>query len=544
MENNRTRIYARVSSDRQRTDGTISNQIGGNVTRDILRQGLQLTGVYTDDGKSASAGKLHLRGDFQRALADAERRDYDVLWVADLDRITRSNDWKELGEIFGTLQRAGIKLAGPSLPPMELGTTMSFMQVCMRVMIAYEDNQKRCERFMIGKRATALRGAHVQGPTPYGLIYVPNRNRDGSGWQLDEGKAALVREAYERAVEGESGDSIAKDFEQRKIPGPGAGVKRGPMGGRWAEAIIRILRSPAYRGIHRWNDIVIPVPRIVTDETWFQAQAMLGESKKKGIGKPLNLYLCHQVAACVCGAPIYVKYGAAQGETIRKYVCRNATHRRPVGVPKCNLPSHRQEQMDAMIWGKVAAYLAQPPASILADLRGHAANQVAEVKAWASDVEKYTGQLADIEQREKVIMELIMSGVVDPSAGKQRLMDNAALRTKLQEQLKTAKAAVDGADSSVTVARDLERQVEQLVEMAEKADERQRRDLVRALVAKGGITFDAHGCNIRLAFGRGEDGGKADLPEITQGNCDGSMVKKPSQLPSLNVVTLRVVTGV
>lgn len=524
----RTRIYARVSSDRQKAEGTITNQVGPGVLRDIARMGMELTGIYTDDGKSASTGKMHLRGDFQKMLVDASRREFDVLWVADLDRVTRSNDWGELGLIFGPLQKAGVKLAGPNLAPMELGNTMSMMQIMLRVSIAYEDNQKRVANFAIGKRAAALRGAHVQGPIPYGLVYVAGKARDGSGWSEHPTRAEHVRQIFARAVRGESGPQIAKAFELAGIPGPQVNDKY-PKGGRWAGGVARILRSPVYRGLHHWADVAIPVPRLVSDETWFAAQAAVGVSKKKNLGTPLGLYLCHQLAVCsVCSSPMYVKHAQKSGAPMRRYVCRDNTHRRPVDRPKCKLPSFPVDRTDDVIWSEVSQFLKRPTVEIVADLRGHAVEHSEEAQAWASDAERYAAQLVEVERREKTIMELIMSGIVETSNGKQQLTENAARRAHLQAQLKTAQEAASDSTGAVTSARDLERLVGELAALAADAEPAERRKLVRMLVAPGGITFDAFGCNVRLVFGGERTDVKAPNP--------GSAIGAPERAVTLRVV--------
>lgn len=509
---NRCRIYARVSSDRQRKDNTVANQLGPAVERQIKAYGLDLNGIYTDDGKSASTGKLHLRGDFLRACADAEKHEYDVLWVADLDRITRSNDWGELGQIFGPLQKSGIKLAGPHLAPMALGDSMSMMQIIMRIIVAYEDNQKRKERFQIGKREAALRGCHAQGTIPYGLTWRTGA-RDNSGWGIDEVKAMYVREIFRRAVASLSGDAIAKDMEERGIPGP--------RGGRWDQAVIRILRSPVYRGVHYWNDVIIPVPRIVDDETWYAAQAALGQSKKQGIGKPLGLYLCHRLAVCsLCGATMYMKHGeGAKGATVRQYQCLNRSHRRLPGTPRCTLPVFKQETTDELIWACVADFFSQPAEVILSALRGKREEQDQEAQAWSSDAEKLTSQLADLAKREKAILGMLMQGLIEEEAAKEQITTNAARRAHLQAQLKTAQDALEGTNSTVSAARQLEELVGQLKTVARKADAKQRRDLLRLLVVRGGITFDMFGASVRLVFEPGAtekpDLGHVSAPAVT-----------------------------
>jgi DNA invertase Pin-like site-specific DNA recombinase len=535
-------MYARVSGDRQKRDGTILNQL--KLLPDWIKsQGWDLVGEYTDDGKSASKN-IELRGGLAQLRLDAGRGIYDVVVFVDLDRVSRTDQWGEFGPIMGDFQVHGIKIASPTTGVLTLGDGASDMMIFMRWQIAAQDNKKRVSVLMVGKRRAALRGCHVQGPTPYGLTWRTGA-RDASGWGIDETKAALVREIFERAVRGESGHQIAALIESRGTPGPQVNEKH-PKGGRWKEPVIRILRSPVYRGLHRWNDVPITVPRIVDDETWYAAQTALGVSKKKGIGQPLHLYLCNGLAVCSsCGSPMYVAYKDGPGgkRNVRKYVCKNSTARRVVGAPRCKLPSFDQARTDALIWAEVAGYLSRPTTEILSDLRGVAAEADAEAQAWVTDAEKYAAQLTELDAAEKAMLDMLMSGLVTAAGAKERLTHNAARRARIQSMLQTAQDAVNGAGASATAARDLATTIDDLRTLCAKANDRHKRDLVRTLVVRGGITFDAHGCNVRLAFSRGEDGGSGYLPEIVQGTCDGSMVKNPSQLPGENVVVLRVVSA-
>jgi len=498
-------IYARVSGLEQKKKQTIVSQLS-ELPLGIEAMGWDLVCQYTDDGKSASTGKLEHRGGFAELRRDAALGKFDVVCFVHLDRVTRSDHWGEFGPIIGTFQTAGIVLWSPMDGVLDPRDPMDSMRLYFRINQAATENTTRVERFQRGKRAAALRGQHVQGALPYGLRYVANKERDGKGWSIDEEKAKYVREMFARAVASLSADAIAKDMEERGIPGPQVNEKN-PKGGRWDGAVIRILRSPAYRGVHYWNDVIIPVPRIIDDETWYAAQAALGVSKKKGIGQPLGLYLCHRLAVCsLCGAPIYSRHGeGAKGKTVRQYHCLNHSHRRVPGTPRCPLPVFNQETTDQLIWTCVQDFLSQPADEILTTLRGKREEQDQEAQAWASDAEKITAQLADLAKREKAILSMLMQGLIEEEAAKEQITTNAARRAHLQAQLKTAQEALQGTNSTVSAARQLEELVGQLKEVARKADAKQRRDLLRLLVVRGGITFDMFGATVRLVFATDRD---------------------------------------
>src|SRR3569833_953270 len=98
--------YARVSSLAQRERHTIASQIS-TLPAFVALRGWRLAkpaDTYVDDGHTAKAGSLLQRAAFTRLMADAARGEFDVVVVVDLDRLTRSEDLKERGEVLKTFQ--------------------------------------------------------------------------------------------------------------------------------------------------------------------------------------------------------------------------------------------------------------------------------------------------------------------------------------------------------------------------------------------------------------------------------------------------------
>jgi DNA invertase Pin-like site-specific DNA recombinase len=101
-------LYARVSSLGQRDRHTIASQLSV-LPKFVAARGWHLVkpaNTYVDDGHTAKAGFLSQRAGFAHLLRDAGLGAFDVVVVADLDRLTRSEDLKERGEVLGAFQRA------------------------------------------------------------------------------------------------------------------------------------------------------------------------------------------------------------------------------------------------------------------------------------------------------------------------------------------------------------------------------------------------------------------------------------------------------
>src|SRR5688572_23868527 len=106
-------IYARVSSQVQKDRHTIASQLS-TLPPFVASHGWSLVRPpehYVDDGRTAKAGHLADRPAFARLMKDAARGEFDVVAVVDLDRLTRSEDLRERGEVLGAFQRAGVLLA-------------------------------------------------------------------------------------------------------------------------------------------------------------------------------------------------------------------------------------------------------------------------------------------------------------------------------------------------------------------------------------------------------------------------------------------------
>ena len=96
-------IYARYSSDNQR-DASIADQVEV-CRRYIARQGWTLSATYDD---RAQSGASRFRPDFQRLLADAEARRFDVVVAEAIDRLGRK--LADVADFFDRLTFHGVKL--------------------------------------------------------------------------------------------------------------------------------------------------------------------------------------------------------------------------------------------------------------------------------------------------------------------------------------------------------------------------------------------------------------------------------------------------
>lgn len=450
----RAAVYARVSSTQQRDAHTIESQLRV-VPEYVRRQGWELVETYVDDGKSAGAGKLEARTAFRRLQADAAAGRFDVVAVIALDRITRSDDLRERGEILGVFQRAGIAICEASSGAMhDLRSSDGALVATLRAWQAAKERESLIERIMRGHEQAALRGRKPRGATPYGLFW----SRDRFDWSEHPEQAPIVREVFARVIAGESGAAVGRDLARRGVPSP--------RGGRWESSIWRLLSRSAYRGtwvVDARRGLSVPVPRLVDDETWYAAQAAMAASGLRGLRRTKHLYLCEGLATCGrpdCGGRLGIHREAARLAGSRGGYYRCEHRRRPDARGRCTLPMIRVEALDERVWAAVVTTLSQPRQDLVAALLGQTAATAEDAATWAADAAGYREQLDQLEQAEGEILDRFSRGQIAQRALDGHLRRTGARRALLERQIETAatagaRAGVDGA-SLVELSRQLD----------------------------------------------------------------------------------------
>lgn len=489
----RAAIYARVSSAAQRDSHTIENQLRV-LPAFVAAQGWELAGTYVDDGRSAKAGKLEQRDGFARLVRDAERRAFDVLVVADVDRLTRTDDMRERAAILGPFQAAGIRIVTPVGGELDLRTMLGELYVTLHAIVAAEENRKRAERIKAGKARAIAEGRKPAGPTPYGLAY----DRATGRWSTDDAAAAIVREIFQRVAGGESCVRIATDLAVRGVPGPRASS-------RWDRAsVYRIVRKRTAVG--EWHadkrrGAAIAVPAIVTEAEWQEAQQALLRHRRRGLIRTKHVYLLEGIARCSCGAPIAIRSGQRRprGFSPAAYVCRDRKH-----GGTCRAQIVKCAELDARVWAALCDELEQP--ELVADLaemdRGRAAD--GDAARWQADADGYRAHLARLDKVERELMVRFRRGVIGEGNLDHELEQLGRERRMVRDQLATAEKAIGASLTAAARQRAACATVERLRAALPVATPELRRALLRELVHDGGVVIANGVARLDLRIERAE----------------------------------------
>ncbi|MEV8029627.1 recombinase family protein [Cellulosimicrobium funkei] len=301
-------------------------------------------------------GHRDASSDAQRASEGRSRaHEWDALCVTHLDRLSRRAadlmavmDWcKATGRrVFDT---AGTEYTGPAGAVL-LGVLGG---------LAQGERERMVERALASYKTLAASGRWRGGVAPYG--YRPYTAEDGHKYLgPDPDAVAIVREAHQRILAGESVNSICADLNARAVPTP-----TGKPGAAWRVGnLSRVVTSQRLLGLmveDRYDkDTGARVERpvrgpdgayvqraepVVTRAELEQVREVLRSRKTGGRqkGTRANGTLLLQVLLCgTCARPMYAAYGR---ERRRYYRCSSKT----VAGKSCGGASVPAEEAEKLI---------------------------------------------------------------------------------------------------------------------------------------------------------------------------------------------------
>src|SRR5687768_11221106 len=344
-------IYARVSTDDQAERGySLPSQIEACQIF-ASQRGFDVAAVYQDDISGARPITSRPEGgELQRAI---ESRQIKTVIVYCVDRLSR-----DIVDLLTTVRdwlRAGLEIYA-----LDIGQVTSELDIVLVIKgwQGSDERQKIRERTMRGKITKAKAGKLVgEGPPPYGYKY------DHGELLIDELEVQTVRMIYDWYVNGDelgrmmSLVRIAERLTDMGVPTP-AQTKGGILVssascGRWIyTSVNRILLSETYCGVYHYGNerIPIPVPAIVSRETWEFAQVRRKYNSKIGKRRMKREYLLRGIIFCGCGRRM--------GGTAGKYLCTR--HYNPKGA-KCNEPIVVPgEVIEGVVWDYIIGLISNP----------------------------------------------------------------------------------------------------------------------------------------------------------------------------------------
>ena len=187
-------IYTRVSTDDQAREGTSLAEQRDRLQAYCKSQGWQIHDVYEDDGFS---GKNLDRPAMQRLIEDARQKQFDVVVVYKLDRLSRSQK-DVLYLLEDVFEPAGIGFKSAT-EPFETTTPFGKAVIGMLAVFAQLERDTIQARTQGGKHRRLAEGALVSVPRTFGYTY------DKANKQLlvNPAEAEWVRRIFQWYVHGD-----------------------------------------------------------------------------------------------------------------------------------------------------------------------------------------------------------------------------------------------------------------------------------------------------------------------------------------------------
>ena len=315
-------LYARVSSDRQDVDLSVSAQL--RALKDYARaNGYSVAREYVDEAES---GRVADRPQFREMIEEGgkPKAPFDVILVWKFSRFTRK---REHAVAFKSqLRRKGIRVVSITEQAEDNATGRLLEGIIESVDEYYSENL--AQEVVRGMREAASRGFFLGSNAPFGYrkIKVSDGAKERPTLEVDPATAPVVREMFEKSLRGSGLKELCKELNDRGITNRGK---------RWYKGTLHyVLRNEAYTGAAVWGksskgqEAADPVrvegawPALVSRELFDDVQqAMSARAPKvQRPGRVGSKFLLSGLLKCgVCGRP-YSAQGAKSGQ-FAYYIC-------------------------------------------------------------------------------------------------------------------------------------------------------------------------------------------------------------------------------
>ena len=378
-------IYTRVSSDQQKENRTIESQV--EALLDYADQNGYVVAeeyIFKDEGYS---GAVLVRPGLERVRDLSAEGQIQVVLVYSPDRLSRNYAYQVV--LLDEFASCGTEVLFINSPKAETPEEALLLQ--FQGMIAEYERAMIKERSRRGKRFKAKTGiVNVLSGAPYGYHYIRKTEDAAAYYQIIEEEALVVKEIYRLYTEDLlSIGEVVRELNQRKVP-----TKKRQS--QWERSTVwAMLRNPAYMGKAcfgktekserqritkplrkkggysarnscnkekpREEWIEIPVPAIITTETFELAQERLKKNKLHSQRNTLEITLLQGMLVCSgCGYSLYRTSTRTSKRKLYYYRCLGSDKYRYTNGRRCNCRPIRQDYLDEIVWQKVMELLQDP----------------------------------------------------------------------------------------------------------------------------------------------------------------------------------------
>lgn len=350
MNNNKcdVAIYTRVSTDRQVKKGhSLEAQQKAGI--EYCNANGLIYCIFEEAGKSASKENLNNRPKMKEILDLAEDQLIKFIYVTELDRISRNMGVLEL--IKKILRDKKIKII-TTTQIYDLEDEESDFISDLYGLLAKKENTTRVKRSKRAKTEAALKGKWVCSVVPFGYSKIKSEDKSINNQLIsNEDEANVYNKITELCLEGDGVNTIARKLNEMSITTKWTRISKEGKIFKWkAGTILRILKSPMYKGEYIYKGNKISVLALITPEKWELLQAQLKKNSNNAKRNTRRFYLLRGLLYCKkCGQKLFGLIKPKKGMK-----CYSCLSKRPDPEPRfCGLKNISIDKLDNLIWTKI-----------------------------------------------------------------------------------------------------------------------------------------------------------------------------------------------
>ncbi|AQU05286.1 serine recombinase [Dehalococcoides mccartyi] len=279
-DNKKVAIYARVSSDKQDVDLSISAQLKA-IREYAKNNGYEVVREFIDE---AETGRTTARPAFREmiSLSRHPQKPFDSILVWKYSRFARSREDSIVYKAM--LRKSGVSVISINEPFDDTPTGRLLEAIIESLDEFYSDNLG--EEVTRGMRESAARGFYLSSRPPYGYrkIRFKDGEKERTKLEIEPNQAGIVSSMFNDALKGKGLTEIAKDLNNKGIASP--------RGKGWGKTAIRtIMSNEAYAGTFVWGRnskrglepvrVENACPVIVSRQVFDSAQELIRERAPK-----------------------------------------------------------------------------------------------------------------------------------------------------------------------------------------------------------------------------------------------------------------------
>ena len=498
-------IYARVSSERQKEEGTIDSQISALLKYAEQEDYCILEGwVFKDEGYS---GATMIRPSLERVRDLATEGQLEILLVHSPDRLSRKYAYQVL--LTEEFSRQGVEVVFMKSTKGDTPEERLLQQ--FQGMIAEYERAQIAERSRRGKRYRARAGSvNVLSGAPYGYRYVKKTDGCAAYYELIEKEGEIVKKVYQLYTEEWlSIGAIVRWLNENEVP-TRKGISPWERTTVWA-----MLRNPAYKGTAcfgktkkaerkkvtrplrqrggysprcsanqerpREEWIEIPVPAIVSEEVFALAQERLEQNRRLSRRRTIEPSLLQGILVCnECGYGLSRISTRTSKRRIYYYRCLGSEGWRYPDGAKCSNRPVRQDYLDELVWKEVIALLEKP--ELIHSEIDRRVKQIQDSSPTKRRKEILEKELIRIRNGIDKLLDAYQEGLLDLDELRKRVPEIRRRERALKSELHNLEMATAERQTFLHLANNIEDFLKRLRSNADTLDIVERQKILRLIV--------------------------------------------------------------